>query len=168
MWWVFAILWKMFSKKIVSQIPWFFFLEKVRHYCLQYDMKGCLRFYSFIFWISSNSAKYTYGLSPLEQQRKIEKNNIDAHAHTHTHTHIWRERWWAQERKFGKWVDGAQEPWWLAGMETTTRGKVWKKGVSLFFLALYIYSQKDKIQIKISKIKCFLRFSVARIPPKFK
>jgi hypothetical protein len=51
-------------------------------------------------------------------------------------------------------------------METTTRGRVWKKGVSLFFLA--IYTQKDKIKIKISKIECFLRFSVARIPPKLK
>jgi hypothetical protein len=59
---------------------------------------------------------------------------------------------------------------WQAGMETTTTTttKLWKKGVGLFFLA--IYSQKDffKIKIKIAKIKCFLRFSVARIPPKFK
>jgi hypothetical protein len=37
--------------------------------------------------------------------------------------------------------------------------------VSAFFF-LAIYSQKDKI--KIAKIKCFLRFSVAKIPPKFK
>jgi hypothetical protein len=36
------------------------------------------------------------------------------------------------------------------------------------FFSGYIYSQKDKIKIKISKIKCFLRFSVARIQPKFK
>ncbi len=142
----------MFSKKI-SLI---FFLEKISHYCLQYDMKWCFRFYSFIFWISSNSAKYTYGLSPLEQQRKIEKTTL-MHMDTHTHTHILRERWWAQERKFGKWVDGAQEPWSLAGMETTIRGKVWKKGVSFFFLAIYI-AKKIKFKFKFLKSSAFWDF----------
>jgi hypothetical protein len=49
------------KKNFLSQIPFFFFLEKfrqkndffliskIRHYCVQYDMKGCLRFYNSIF-----------------------------------------------------------------------------------------------------------------------
>jgi hypothetical protein len=34
-------------------------------------MQGWLRFYTFIFWISPNLAKYTYGLLPLAQHCKI-------------------------------------------------------------------------------------------------
>jgi hypothetical protein len=37
---------------------------------IAYNMKGCFRFYTFIF--SSILAKYIYGLSPLEQHHKIE------------------------------------------------------------------------------------------------
>jgi len=37
---------------------------------------------------------------------------------------------------------------------------------SLFSLA--IYSQKRKIKLESAKIECFLRFSIAIIPPKFK
>jgi hypothetical protein len=38
---------------------------------IAYNIKGCLRFYTFIFWISPNLAKYTYGWLSLEQQHKI-------------------------------------------------------------------------------------------------
>jgi hypothetical protein len=40
-------------------------------------MKGCLRFYTCIFWALPNLAKYIYGLSSLEQHYKIEKTNTD-------------------------------------------------------------------------------------------
>jgi len=67
----------------ISPKKWFFLISKIRHYCVQYDMKGCLRFYNSIFWILSNLAKYTYGLSPLEQQHKIEKTTL-MHMQAHT------------------------------------------------------------------------------------
>jgi hypothetical protein len=35
-------------------------------------------FLTFIFWISSNLAKYAYGPLPLEQHHKIEKQNTDS------------------------------------------------------------------------------------------
>jgi hypothetical protein len=38
-----------------------------------YNIKGCLRFSTFMFLISPNLAKYTYGRSALEQYHKIEK-----------------------------------------------------------------------------------------------
>jgi len=41
---------------------------------IAYNTKGCLRFFSFIFWISPNLAKYTYGWLSLEQHHKIGKN----------------------------------------------------------------------------------------------
>jgi hypothetical protein len=37
------------------------------------DMKGCLRFYTFIFLILLNLAKFTYGLSLIEQHHEVEK-----------------------------------------------------------------------------------------------
>jgi hypothetical protein len=40
---------------------------------IAYNMKGCLRFYTFIFWISPNLAKYTFGIFTFEQHCKIEK-----------------------------------------------------------------------------------------------
>ncbi len=42
---------------------------------IAYNVKGCLRFSNFIFWILSNVAKYDYGWSPLEQHQKIGKKN---------------------------------------------------------------------------------------------
>jgi hypothetical protein len=39
-------------------------------------MKRSLRFSTFLFLISPNLAKYTYGWLPLEQHLKIEKKNI--------------------------------------------------------------------------------------------
>ncbi len=39
---------------------------------IAYNLKGCLRFHTIIFWISPNLAKYTYGLLPLEQHHEIE------------------------------------------------------------------------------------------------
>jgi hypothetical protein len=39
-------------------------------------MKGCLRFYIFIFWISPNLAKYTFRILTFEQHCKIEKNKL--------------------------------------------------------------------------------------------
>jgi hypothetical protein len=38
-----------------------------------YNMKGCLRFSTFTFWMSPNFAKHTYGCSLLEHAHKIEK-----------------------------------------------------------------------------------------------
>ncbi len=59
---------------ILSQILFF----KVA--TIAYNMKVHLRFYTFIFWISPNLAKYTYGLSPLEQHHKIEDENKNKHS----------------------------------------------------------------------------------------
>ncbi len=42
-----------------------------------YNMKVCLRFSTFIFWISPNLSKHIYGWSSLKQHHKT---------HTHTHT----------------------------------------------------------------------------------
>jgi hypothetical protein len=140
LWWVFTILWKMFSKKNSVTNSLIIFLEKIRHYCLQYDMKGCLRFYSFIFWISSNSAKYTYGLSPLEQQRKIEKNNIDAHAHTHSHTHMKREMVGSRKEiwQMGWWCTRAM----MAGRHgNNNKRKSVEEGCQPFFSG-YIYPKR--------------------------
>ncbi len=36
-------------------------------------MKSCLRFFSLIFLISPNLAKYAYGWLPFEQNHKVEK-----------------------------------------------------------------------------------------------
>ncbi len=87
-------------------------------------------------------AKYTYGLSPLEQQHKIEKTTLmHMHAHTLTHTHMERDGGLKKGNLANGLMVHKSHDGWQAGMETTTRRKVWKKGVSLFFLA--IYSQKD-------------------------
>jgi hypothetical protein len=40
---------------------------------IAYTMKGCLRFYKFMFLILPNLIKYTSGLLPLEQHDQIEK-----------------------------------------------------------------------------------------------
>jgi hypothetical protein len=47
---------------------------------IAYNMKVHLIFYIFIFWISPNFAKYTYGLSPLEQHHKITNENKNKHS----------------------------------------------------------------------------------------
>jgi hypothetical protein len=49
-------------------------LEKIL--TLAHNTKGCLKFSDFIFWISSNVAKYIYGWSQLEPNHKIEKLEI--------------------------------------------------------------------------------------------
>jgi hypothetical protein len=41
---------------------------------IAYNMNGCFKFYTFIFFKSQNLAKYRYGLSSLEQHHKIFKN----------------------------------------------------------------------------------------------
>ncbi len=60
---------KYFEKaNLLSNIPCFFFVFnylKTETFALKiasiaYSMKGCLRFYTFIFWILPNLAKYTY------------------------------------------------------------------------------------------------------------
>ncbi len=38
---------------------------------IAYNMKGCLRYSIFIFWISPNIPKYTYGQLPFEQHYRI-------------------------------------------------------------------------------------------------
>jgi hypothetical protein len=48
---------------------------------IAYHIKGCLRFYTFIYKKSPNLAKHMYVLSPPEQYHKIQKKT-----HTHTHT----------------------------------------------------------------------------------
>jgi hypothetical protein len=40
-----------------------------------WNMKGCLRFYTFILLESPYLAKHTYGLSPPQQHHKIAKKN---------------------------------------------------------------------------------------------
>jgi hypothetical protein len=37
-----------------------------------------------------------------------------------------------------------------------------------FFFAGYIFGQKEKLKTKSAEIKCFSRFSIARIKPQFK
>jgi hypothetical protein len=88
---------------IWTQRPWFqwFSLEKISPFCKKYfqkwnilfevlyfrwkqlpkiftiahNMKGCLRFYIFIFLILLNLAKFMYGLSLIEQHHEVEKKN---------------------------------------------------------------------------------------------
>jgi hypothetical protein len=60
-------------KNILLQIS--FSLSSPKIITIAYNMKGCLRFSTFIFWISPNLSKYTYGLSPLEQHQKFERKN---------------------------------------------------------------------------------------------
>jgi len=43
---------------------------------IAYNMKGCLRFSTFMFWIVPDLVKYTYGWSSLEQYLKIGKKEI--------------------------------------------------------------------------------------------
>jgi hypothetical protein len=43
---------------------------------IAYNMKCCLKFYIFIFWISPNLAKYTFGILTFEQHCKIEKKKL--------------------------------------------------------------------------------------------
>jgi hypothetical protein len=43
------------------------------HNCLQYE--GCLRFFTFIFWIFPNLAKGSYRWLPFKQHHKIKRNN---------------------------------------------------------------------------------------------
>ncbi len=45
---------------------------KIFHHCLHHGTRGAWDFSTFIFWISPNLAKYSYGWSPLEQHHKID------------------------------------------------------------------------------------------------
>jgi hypothetical protein len=45
------------------------------------NMKGCFKFYTFIFWISPNLVKYTYRLLSLEQHHKIERKQAVCHTY---------------------------------------------------------------------------------------
>jgi hypothetical protein len=70
-------------------------------------MKGCLRFFIFIFWVLPNLVKYTYGWSPLKQHHKIEKHwelyincefflNVDIFQHPLSIVHAscyWSTKW---------------------------------------------------------------------------
>jgi hypothetical protein len=40
---------------------------------IAYNLKVCLRFYIFIFWISPSLAKHSYELSPLEHHHNLKK-----------------------------------------------------------------------------------------------
>jgi hypothetical protein len=60
------------KKKICRKFP-VFWKKSPKIIRTAYNMKECLRFYSFIFRISPKLAKYIYGLLPLEQHHKIEK-----------------------------------------------------------------------------------------------
>ncbi len=46
-----------------------------KNFTVTYNMKGCLRFYTFIFLILLNLAKFPYGLSLIEQHHEVEKKN---------------------------------------------------------------------------------------------
>jgi len=46
---------------------------------IAYNMKWCLRFFTFILWILHNLAKYIYGWSLLEQHHQIEFFNKNVH-----------------------------------------------------------------------------------------
>ncbi len=46
---------------------------------IAYNMKGCFKFYTFIFRISPNLVKYTYKLFSLEQHHRIEKKQGVCH-----------------------------------------------------------------------------------------
>ncbi len=70
---------KILKRNILSQIPltWKSIDPKKiikRIATIAYDVKGCLRFSTFIFWILPNLITYTYGWLPLEQHHKIEGN----------------------------------------------------------------------------------------------
>jgi hypothetical protein len=73
---IFAILWKNVFKKEYSVINFVLWKTKKNPQKLpqfqQTIWKGVAVFYTFIFWISPNLAKYTCGLSPLEQHHKID------------------------------------------------------------------------------------------------
>jgi hypothetical protein len=81
---LFSILWKYFEKRIFwSQVAYylqkkkfnkneFLFLISSKIPVITYNMKGCLRFSIFIFWILPNLSKYTYGWSSLDEHHKIE------------------------------------------------------------------------------------------------
>jgi hypothetical protein len=51
-------------------------------------MKGCLRSSTFIFWISPNIAKYTYGQLPFEQHHRIKGGGGDTNVNT---CRVWME-----------------------------------------------------------------------------
>jgi hypothetical protein len=75
-WQIFTILQKIFLKmNILSQVLYSIEDNSPKNFTITYNMKGCLRFYTFIFLILLNLAKLTYGLSLIEQHHKVEKKN---------------------------------------------------------------------------------------------
>ncbi len=85
-WWcISGILWKIFWKNnILQEIPCFlkkesqndFFLIFKKITTIAYNMKGCLRFSNYIFWILPNFTKYTYWWSSLEQHHNLFTKSI--------------------------------------------------------------------------------------------
>jgi hypothetical protein len=63
-----------FGKKVKKKNSDFFFPKITT---IAYNMKGCFKFYTFIFWISPNLV--TYRLSSLEQHHKIERKQGACH-----------------------------------------------------------------------------------------
>jgi hypothetical protein len=58
----------MFIFFFLKKIPWNqFFFNSSKIITITYNMKGCLRFYTFIFGTLPNLENNTCGLSPLEQ-----------------------------------------------------------------------------------------------------
>jgi len=73
-WQIFTILQKIFLKtNILSRVLYSIEDNSPKNFTITYNMKGCLRFYTFIFLILLNLAKFTYGLSPIEQHHEVGK-----------------------------------------------------------------------------------------------
>jgi hypothetical protein len=65
-----------FKNEIFCQkVLYFRWRQFAKFFTIAYNMKGCLRFYTFIFLILLNLAKFMYGLSLIEQHHEVEKNN---------------------------------------------------------------------------------------------
>jgi hypothetical protein len=69
-WQIFTILQKIFWKLIFCHKFQVFFKGK-KIATIAYNMKGYLRFSTFIFWISPNLAMYTYGMIPTASDTAI-------------------------------------------------------------------------------------------------
>jgi hypothetical protein len=63
-------------------------------------MKGCLRFFAYIFWILPNLAKYNYGWSSVEQYHKFVKKT-----HSLASGIIKIESWMCLILRQGAWLE---------------------------------------------------------------
>jgi hypothetical protein len=78
-----------FCEKKFKNICWknallFFFLNSIlfpKIATIDSNMKGCLRFSTFVFSIFSNLAKYTYELLPLKQHQEIDEKKREKKTH---------------------------------------------------------------------------------------